>query len=69
MVVETSNYVGAIEDVVDAELVDFMLKLFNELSDVRMERSEFHEVFFIHGGWADPRDFILEVFKDCGLEW
>ena len=69
MVVETSNYVGAIEDVVDAELEDFMLKLFNELSDVRMERSEFHEVFFIHGGWADSRDFILDVFKDCGLEW
>ena len=69
MGVESFTYVGEIEDVIDAELEDFMFGLLNELSDENISRDEFHEVFFLHGGWADPRDYILAVFKECGLEW
>ena len=68
-IVETLTYVGEIEDVIDAEFEDFMFELFNEISDEGMSQDEFHETFFLHGGWADPMDLILSVFKDCGLEW
>lgn len=66
---ESLTYAGEIEDVVDAELEDFMFRLFNELSENGIERDEFHEVFFLHGGWGDTRDYILEIFRECGLEW
>ena len=67
--IEGFTYVGEVENMIDDELEDFIFRLFNKVSDEEISRDEFHEVYFLHGGWADPRDFVLSVLKDCGLEW
>lgn len=67
--IETATYVGDAADVIDAEFEDFVFGLLNEVGGGEVSREEFHEVFFLHGGWAEPRDFIISVFKACGKEW
>lgn len=67
--IKTETYIGDVENVIDAEFEDFVFGLFNEIDDDGIEWSEFHETFFLHGGWAGPRDFIISVFKALGKEW
>ena len=69
-IVQSATYEGAIEDVVEREIEDFVYGLFNEIvGEETLDYDEFHERYSLHGGWGDAREFVLGVFKDCGLEW
>jgi len=66
--VRTENYVGAVGDVVDLEFEDFAYDLYLRLSgDTGLSRDEFHDIYFLQGGWGDAREFLLGVYKSCGL--